>query len=176
VDAVLRVLYPEPQLELNRGLAEGHDQRVRRRYSQDALRVARGLAHQRERLVEIGVVRHTHPHFQPHTITLVRPVDHLMGNDVLVPTKPAARALWPLRSAITFVRSIGVEGDGPPANRKPSLPMTLGGAVDREMTVRKRLPAGRRWIRTISPWREGAGYIAEGELRGDRKAIREFPP
>src|SRR4029077_15968195 len=74
LDAVLCVLYPEPQLELDRGLAEGHDQRVRCRYSQDALRVVRGLAHQRERLVEIGVVRHTHRYFQPHTITLVRPV------------------------------------------------------------------------------------------------------
>src|SRR5690349_21410522 len=54
VDAVLRVFYPEPQLELDRGLAEGDDQRVRRRDSQDAIRVARGLAHQRERVVEIG--------------------------------------------------------------------------------------------------------------------------
>jgi hypothetical protein len=30
------------------------------------------------------------------------------------------------------------------------------------------VPEGR-WRRTISPWREGAGYIAEGELRGDRQ-------
>jgi hypothetical protein len=26
----------------------------------------------------------------------------------------------------------------------------------------------------ISPWREGAGYIAEGELRGDRQGSQKF--
>jgi hypothetical protein len=43
-----------------------------------------------------------------------------------------------------------------------------------ESQVRIGLAAGRRWIRTISPWRDGAGYIAEGELRGDRRGSQKF--
>src|SRR6516162_2005171 len=57
VDAILGVLDPEPQLELYRRLAKGHDQGVRGRHRQDALRIAGRLAHQGERLVEIGIVR-----------------------------------------------------------------------------------------------------------------------
>ena len=78
VDAILRVLDPEPQLELYRRLAKGHDQGVRGRHRQDALRIARRLAHQGERLVEIGIVRDTHRHFQADAVTLVRPIDDLL--------------------------------------------------------------------------------------------------
>src|SRR5580704_14660378 len=84
VDAIMGVLDPEPQLEFDRTLAEGHYQGVRRWHRQDALRIARRLAHQGERLVEIGIVRHAHRHFEANAITFVRPIDHLMGDDVLV--------------------------------------------------------------------------------------------
>src|ERR1700730_15370657 len=52
MDAILGVRDPEPQLEFYRGLAEGHDQGVRGRHRQDALRIARRLVHQGERLIE----------------------------------------------------------------------------------------------------------------------------
>ena len=78
VDAVVGVLDPEPQLEFDRTLAKGHDQGGRRRHCQDSFRTARRLPHQRERLVEIGIVRDAHRHFQADTVTLVRPIDHLM--------------------------------------------------------------------------------------------------
>src|SRR5260370_40938199 len=84
VDAILGILNPEPQLELYRSLAKGHDQGVRRRHRQDALRIASRFAHQGERLVEIGILRHAHRHFEADAITLVRPIDDLMGDDVLV--------------------------------------------------------------------------------------------
>src|SRR5262249_46572127 len=84
VHAVLRVHYPEAQLELDRGLAEGHDQRVGCRHRQDALRVACRLAHQRERLVDIGIVWDAYRYFKSDTIALMRPIDDLMGDDVLV--------------------------------------------------------------------------------------------
>src|SRR5580693_9819484 len=84
MDAILGVRDPEPQLEFYRGLAEGHDQGVRGRHRQDALRIARRFAHQGERLIEVGIVRDAHRHFKADAITLVRPVDHLLGDDVLV--------------------------------------------------------------------------------------------
>src|SRR5271166_2316422 len=84
VDAILGVLDPEAQLELDRTLTEGHDQGVRRRYRQHALRIARRLTHQGERLVEIGIVRDADRHFKSNAITLARPIDRLMGDDVLV--------------------------------------------------------------------------------------------
>src|SRR5205085_138248 len=84
VDAILGVPDPEPQLELDRALAEGHDKGVRRRRCQNPLRIARRLAHQGERLIEVGIVRDAHRYFEAHTVALVRPIDYLMGDDVLV--------------------------------------------------------------------------------------------
>src|ERR1700751_5847626 len=40
-----------------------------------------------------------------------------------------------------------------------------GRSRPRESRFRKRLAAGGNWIRTIGPWHERAGFVAEGELR-----------
>src|SRR6201997_2588351 len=68
MDAILGVLDPESQLELDRGLAKGHDQGVWGRHRQDALRIACRLAHQGERLVEVGIVRDADRHFKSDSI------------------------------------------------------------------------------------------------------------
>ena len=64
------------------------------------------------------------------------------------------RALFPAQSAAQNSRQesarfvlLGLFGHYPP-----------------ESQVRTRLRAGGRWIRTIGPCREGAGYIAKGEF------------
>ena len=45
---------------------------------------ARCLAHECNHLVKVGVMRNPHRDLQPHALIVVRPVDHLMGDDVLV--------------------------------------------------------------------------------------------
>jgi len=44
---------------------------------------------------------------------------------------------------------------------------------DRGSQVRTRLPAGGRWIRTIGPRHERAGFVAEGELRDRTGAAKK---
>jgi hypothetical protein len=84
VHTILGILDPEPQLEFDRGFVERHDQRVGRRHGKDPLGVACRLPHQGKSLIEIRIVRHPDRHFQPNSVALVRPVDDLVGDDVLV--------------------------------------------------------------------------------------------
>src|SRR5580693_3679504 len=74
------------------------------------------------------------------------------------------RALFPAQSAAQNSRQesarfvlLGLFGHYPP-----------------ESQVRTRLRAGGRWIRTIGPCREGAGYIAKGEFARDRRAAKKI--
>src|ERR1700730_3399259 len=84
VDAMLCVSDPETHFKLDRTLAEGQDKHIRCWRGEDPVGPARCLAPECNQLVKIGVMRNPHRDLQPHALVVVRPVDHLMGDYVLV--------------------------------------------------------------------------------------------
>ncbi len=84
VDAVHGIGDPKSHFEPHAVVFEGHQARYRRRFAQDAWMVADRFEQCLQRAFRIIVVADHHRQPQPHAFVGVAPVDHGVGDEVLV--------------------------------------------------------------------------------------------